>query len=134
MRSLPGRPVGLAGSGERFGASHSSRGGEPARAFLRRGNRRAVAVALGPPRGPFRTNRAPRQSAHGCADAAQRALQAERGKIAKKRRLAPRRIASDEALAALATARPRRIDDPLFQGVEEPGAFLGVIEKANAEG
>lgn len=63
-----------------------------------------------------------------------RALQAERGKIAKRRRLAPRRIASDEALAGLAAAPPRRIDDPLFQGVEEAGAFLGVIEKANAEG
>lgn len=62
-----------------------------------------------------------------------RALQAERAAIAKRRRLAPRRVACDEALAALAATPPRRLDDPGFENIEEPDAFLRVIERLHDE-
>ncbi|PPD46705.1 MAG: recombinase RecQ [Methylocystis sp.] len=56
-----------------------------------------------------------------------RALQAERLAIAKRRGLAPRRIASDEALTTLARARPDRLDDPAFDEIDEAAGFLRVI-------
>jgi ATP-dependent DNA helicase RecQ len=58
-----------------------------------------------------------------------RALQAERAAIARRRRLAPRHVAEDSALRALAARRPRRPDDPLFAAVAEPSAFLAVIDR-----
>jgi ATP-dependent DNA helicase RecQ len=58
-----------------------------------------------------------------------RALQAERAAIARRCRIAPRDVAGDSALRALAARRPRRADDPLFAAVAEPSAFLGVIDR-----
>jgi ATP-dependent DNA helicase RecQ len=58
-----------------------------------------------------------------------KALEAERAAIARRRRIAPRRVASDAALEALAMARPRRADDPLFDGIEDADAFLRRIER-----
>jgi ATP-dependent DNA helicase RecQ len=55
--------------------------------------------------------------------------------IARRRKIPPHRVASDEILHALAQARPRRLDDWPFvdarreaQTIVEAGAFLSVIE------
>ena len=50
-----------------------------------------------------------------------RALEAERLAIAKRRGLAPRIVASEQALRALARERPQSADDPLLRGLEERG-------------
>ena len=63
-----------------------------------------------------------------------RALQAERLALARRHGVAPRRIASDEALNRIARTRPRRLDDPLFEGVADAGAFLAVIARDIGEG
>ncbi len=59
-----------------------------------------------------------------------RALEAERLAIARKRGVAPRAIASEQALRALARERPARLDDPLFSGIEDATALLRVIRDA----
>ena len=58
-----------------------------------------------------------------------RALEAERLAIAKRRGLAPRIVASEQALRALARERPQSADDPLLRGLEEPAALLRIIGK-----
>lgn len=60
-----------------------------------------------------------------------RALLAERGRIAKRRGLPPRRVAEEKALRSLATARPRRIDDPLFEHLVDAADFLRVVLAAD---
>ena len=62
-----------------------------------------------------------------------RALEAERAALARRRRCAARRIASDDALRALAQRRPNRADDPLMEAVAEPEAFLSVIARSIGE-
>jgi ATP-dependent DNA helicase RecQ len=62
------------------------------------------------------------------------ALQAERLTLARRRGVAPRRIASDEALTRIARSRPRRLEDPLLVGVADAGAFLAVIARDIGEG
>ncbi|MBM3550869.1 MAG: RecQ family ATP-dependent DNA helicase [Alphaproteobacteria bacterium] len=59
-----------------------------------------------------------------------RELEAERRAIAKRRGVAPRTVASEQALRALARARPDRLDDPLFSGIEDAAALLRIIGKA----
>ncbi|MBI5313356.1 MAG: ATP-dependent DNA helicase RecQ [Methylocystis sp.] len=59
-----------------------------------------------------------------------RALEAERLAIAKRRRLAPRIVASEQALRALARERPQSADDPLLRGLEDAAALLRVIREA----
>ena len=56
-----------------------------------------------------------------------RALQAERLRLARKLRIPPRAVAPEESLRALAVARPERPDDPLFEGLRAPAAFLALI-------
>ncbi|KAF0121728.1 MAG: RecQ familyATP-dependent DNA helicase [Methylocystaceae bacterium] len=56
-----------------------------------------------------------------------RALEAERLAIAKRRGLAPRIVASEQALRALARERPQGADHPLLRGLEEPAALLRII-------
>ncbi len=58
------------------------------------------------------------------------ALASERAAIGRRRRLAPRQVASEAALRALAIAGPQRPDDPLFTNIIEPDAFLRVIAQA----
>ncbi len=60
-----------------------------------------------------------------------RALEAERLRIAKRRGAAPRTIASEATLRALAISRPNRLDDPLFAQVWEPAAFLKLISSGD---
>lgn len=60
-----------------------------------------------------------------------RALQAERLRIARRVRVPPRAVASEEALRALALTRPKRFDDPLFAQLREPAAFLALIERSD---
>jgi ATP-dependent DNA helicase RecQ len=62
-----------------------------------------------------------------------RALEAERISVARRRGLAPRRVADEDRLRALAATRPRRLDDAAFAGIVEPAAFLRVIERATGE-
>ncbi|CAJ0886671.1 ATP-dependent DNA helicase RecQ [freshwater sediment metagenome] len=62
-----------------------------------------------------------------------RTLEAERAALARRRRCAARRIASDDALRALAQRRPTRVDDPLMEAVAEPEAFLSVIARSIGE-
>ncbi|MGD9658484.1 MAG: RecQ family ATP-dependent DNA helicase [Methylocystis sp.] len=57
------------------------------------------------------------------------ALEAERRAIAKRRGVAPRAVASEQTLRALARERPDRTDDPLFDGVEDAAALLRIIGK-----
>ena len=59
-----------------------------------------------------------------------RALEAERLAIAKRRGLAPRIVASEQALRALARERPQSADDPLLRGLEDAAALLRVIREA----
>ncbi|MFA6206496.1 MAG: HRDC domain-containing protein, partial [Methylocystis sp.] len=59
-----------------------------------------------------------------------RALQAERLAIAKRRGLAPRTVAAEQALRALARERPQSADDPLLRGLEDAAALLRVIREA----
>jgi ribonuclease D len=56
-----------------------------------------------------------------------KALETERAAIARRLRIAPRRVASDDALAALARARARRADDPAFREMPDAAAFQQVI-------
>lgn len=58
-----------------------------------------------------------------------RALEAERAVLARKRRIAARRVASDAALRDLATGRPRRADDPRLRDLDDRDAFLRVIDR-----
>lgn len=58
-----------------------------------------------------------------------RALEAERRAIAKRRGVAPRAVASEQALRALARQRPDRADDPLLSGIEDAAALLDIIGK-----
>ncbi len=44
--------------------------------------------------------------------------------------MAPRAVASEQALRALARERPDRLDDPLFNGIEDAAALLRVIRDA----
>ncbi|MGJ0620122.1 MAG: RecQ family ATP-dependent DNA helicase [Methylocystis sp.] len=59
-----------------------------------------------------------------------RALEAERLAIARRRGVAPRAVASEQALRALARARPDSADDPLLTGIEDAAALLRIIGKA----
>jgi ATP-dependent DNA helicase RecQ len=59
-----------------------------------------------------------------------RALEAERAAIARRRRVAPRRIASDAALAALAAGRR---DDPATGGMVERETFLRLVARETGE-
>ena len=56
-----------------------------------------------------------------------RALEAERRAIAKRRGVAPRAVADEAALRALALARPENLDDPLLREIEDAPALLRVI-------
>ncbi len=58
-----------------------------------------------------------------------RELEAERRAIAKRRGVAPRTVASEQALRALARERPDRLDDPLLGGIEDAAALLRIIGK-----
>ena len=58
------------------------------------------------------------------------ALVAARGKIAKQRGLAPRRVAGDAAFRRLATARPLQPGDPLFAEIVDAPAFVSIISRA----
>ncbi|WP_442755292.1 RecQ family ATP-dependent DNA helicase [Methylocystis sp. JAN1] len=60
-----------------------------------------------------------------------RALQAERMRIARRRRIPPRVVASEETLRALALARPDRLDDSLFAGVQEAAVFLARLKSSD---
>lgn len=59
-----------------------------------------------------------------------RALESERAALARKYRIAARRIASDATLREIAQGRPKRADDPLLADVVDARTFLRVIEKA----
>ncbi|WP_292531985.1 helicase-related protein [Methylocystis sp.] len=59
-----------------------------------------------------------------------RALEAERRAIAKRRGLAPRAVASEQALRALAREKPDSAGDPLLSGIEDAAALLRVIGEA----
>jgi ATP-dependent DNA helicase RecQ len=61
-----------------------------------------------------------------------KALEAERAAIARRRRMAAQRVASDAALAALARERPLGVADPLFAAVADAPAFLSVIRRSGA--
>jgi ATP-dependent DNA helicase RecQ len=58
-----------------------------------------------------------------------RALEAERHAIAKRRGVAPRAVASEQALRALARERPDNAADPLLGGIEDAAALLRIIGK-----
>ncbi len=60
-----------------------------------------------------------------------RALEAERAEIARTRKIAPKRVASDKALAAMATGR---INDPLLADVEERDTLLRVCASFESGG
>ncbi|MBM3623829.1 MAG: hypothetical protein FJX16_00600, partial [Alphaproteobacteria bacterium] len=49
--------------------------------------------------------------------------------IAKRRGVAPRAVASEQALRALARQRPDKADDPLLCGIEDAAALLKIIGK-----
>jgi ATP-dependent DNA helicase RecQ len=59
-----------------------------------------------------------------------RALETERRAIAKRRGLAPRAIASEQALRALAREKPDSAGDPLLSRIEDAAALLRVIRDA----
>ena len=59
-----------------------------------------------------------------------RALEAERLAIAKRRGVAPRAVASEQALRALARERPESVDDPLLREIADAAALLRVIDQA----
>ncbi|MFO1104143.1 MAG: ATP-dependent DNA helicase RecQ [Methylocystis sp.] len=58
-----------------------------------------------------------------------RALEAERLAMAKRRGVAPRIVASEQALRALAREKPDSADDPLLSGVEDAAALLRIISR-----
>ncbi|MGJ0503608.1 MAG: helicase-related protein, partial [Methylocystis sp.] len=59
-----------------------------------------------------------------------RALEAERLAIARRRGVAPRTVASEKALIALARERPQHPDDPLLRDIEDAAALMRVIREA----
>jgi ATP-dependent DNA helicase RecQ len=59
-----------------------------------------------------------------------RALEAERLAIARRRGVAPRTVASEQALRALARERPQKPDDPLLRDIEDAAALLRVIRES----
>jgi ATP-dependent DNA helicase RecQ len=58
------------------------------------------------------------------------ALEAERLAIAKRRGVAPRTVASEQALRALARERPKSAGDPLLHEIADAAALLRVIDQA----
>jgi ATP-dependent DNA helicase RecQ len=60
-----------------------------------------------------------------------KALEAARRDLARRHGRPPRAIATDPALRALAMARPEHADDPLFDGVTAPEAFLAVLRRGD---
>jgi len=61
-----------------------------------------------------------------------RALEDARFALARRRGVAPRAIASQQALRAIVRARPQRADDPLLRGIEDADALLRAV--AEVEG
>ncbi|TLG77039.1 ATP-dependent DNA helicase RecQ [Methylocystis sp. B8] len=59
-----------------------------------------------------------------------RALEAERLAIAKRRGVAPRAVASEQALRAIARERPKSAGDPLLHEIADAAALLRVIDQA----
>ncbi len=59
-----------------------------------------------------------------------RVLETTRLSIARRRKVAPRAVASAAALRAIADKRPTIVTDPLFAGVEDAEVFLRALDKA----